>query len=497
MKKYMKNITRWFSVQLCGSLCPKNGTITRNITYLTKQFLFIFFVSAITISSQTLDDYLKKAAENNPGLRSKFYSYQASLEKINQVGSLPDPQLSFGYFIEPMERYMGNQVADISLMQMFPWFGTLEAAEEEAALMAKAKYEAFNDAKSMLFFEVKSTWYELYLLQEEIKITEENLEILQTLEKLAINRLRSGGTSQTGSSKSSTMKSEQPSASSNGMGGMSMSSQSPTTISSTQKQSMSSMGNSMNTMSTDNSMIDVLRVHLEINELQNKLELIHDSMKPLIVRFNYLLNRSEDEFVNIPDTLQPSQLPGKDNELANNIRSLNPMIRMLQKEEEAFIAQEEMNRKMGYPMIGLGLQYSIFQQRPGSMMEPNNMVMPMATISIPLWRGKYDGAIEESKIRQKEISQLRLETGNQLISSYENVIKNFNDAERRVTLYQKQRDIAQQTLDLLIVQYSTSGTQFEELLRIQQQLFDYQLKSIKAVVDQNLSVAMIDRLIGR
>ncbi len=493
MKKYMKNITRWFSVQLCGSLCPKNGTITRNITYLTKQSLFIFFVSAITISSQTLDDYLKIAAENNPGLRSKFYSYQASLEKINQVGSLPDPQLTFGYFIEPMERYMGNQVADISLMQMFPWFGTLGAAEEEAALMAKAKYESFNDAKSMLFFEVKSTWYELYLLQEEIKITEENLEILQTLEKLAINRLRSGGTSQTRSSKTPSMKSEQPSASSNGMGGMSMGNQSSSSMPTSGKSSMSSMS----AMSADNSMIDVLRVQLEINELQNKLELMHDSMKPLIVRFNYLLNRSEDEFVNIPDTLQPSQLPGKDNELANNIRSLNPMIRMLQKEEEALIAKEEMNRKMSYPMIGLGLQYSIFQQRPGSMMEPNNMVMPMATISIPLWRGKYDGAIEESKIRQKEISQLRLETSNQLISSYENIIKDFNDAERRVTLYQKQRDIAQQTLDLLIVQYSTSGTQFEELLRIQQQLIEYQLKSIKAVVDRNLSVAMIDRLIGR
>jgi len=493
MKKYLKNITRWFSVQLCGSLCPKKGTITQSFTNLTKQSLFIFFIVAVSIYSQTLDDYLKIAAENNSGLKSKFYSYQASLEKINQVGSLPDPQLTFGYFIEPMERYMGKQVADISLMQMFPWFGTLGAAEEEAALMAKAKFETFNDAKSMLFFEVKSTWYELYLLQEEIKITEENLEILQTLEKLSINRLRSGGTSQTGSSKSSAMKSEQFSASSNVMSGMIMSNQSSSSMPTSGKSSMSSMS----AMSSDNSMIDVLRVQLEINELQNKLELLHDSMKSLMVRFNNLLNRSEDEFVNIPDTLLPSQLPADKTEIASSIRSQNPMIRMLQKEEKAFVAQEEMNKKMSYPMIGLGLQYSIFQQRSGSLMEPNNMVMPMATISIPLWRGKYDGAIEESKIKQKEISQLRLETSNQLISSYENVIKNFNDAERRMTLYQKQRDIAQQTLDLLIVKYSTSGTQFEEVLRIQQQLIDFQFKSIKAVVDQNLSVAMIDRLIGR
>jgi len=493
MKKHFKNITQWFSVHLCGSLCHKKDILSQSCTNLTKQSLIIFFISAVSFNPQTLDDYLKIAAENNPGLKSKFYSYQASLEKINQVGSLPDPQLSFGYFIEPMERYMGNQVADISLMQMFPWFGTLGSAEEEAALMAKTKYELFIDAKSMLFFDVKSTWYELYLLQEEIKITEENLEILKTLERLAINRLKSGGTSQTNSSKSSVMKSEQLSSSSNTLSGMSMSNNSTSSMPVSGKSNMSSMS----TMSSDNSMIDVLRIQLEINELENQLKLLNDSVKTLLVRFNNLLNRPNDEFVNLPDTISIAQLPLAISEIPNSIRTQNPMLRMLQKEEEAFIAQEEMNRKMSYPMIGLGLQYSIFQQRPGSLMEANNMIMPMTTISIPIWRGKYDGAIEESKIRQYEIGQQKRDAINQLTNKYEDVLKNFKDAERRIDLYKKQTSIAKQTLDLMIVQYSTSGTQFEEILKIQQQLFDYHLKSVKAVVDRNLSVAMIDRLIGR
>jgi outer membrane protein TolC len=91
-----------------------------------------------------------------------------------------------------MERFMGNQIADISIMQMFPWFGTLSAAEDEATAMAKAKYEEFNEAKTMLFYEVKATYYSLYLLQKEISITEENIEILKTLEEIAISRLKSG-----------------------------------------------------------------------------------------------------------------------------------------------------------------------------------------------------------------------------------------------------------------------------------------------------------------
>jgi hypothetical protein len=56
---------------------------------------------------------------------------------------------------------MGDQFAGISLMQMFPWFGTLSAAKDEMAFMAKAKFEEFNEAKSMLFYEVRANWYAL------------------------------------------------------------------------------------------------------------------------------------------------------------------------------------------------------------------------------------------------------------------------------------------------------------------------------------------------
>ncbi|KUG26751.1 heavy metal rnd efflux outer membrane protein, czcc family [hydrocarbon metagenome] len=502
MKKYLKYLislfnykpTQWLFVLLYGSLCPKKETSTQSFTNLTKQSLLIFFVSAITISSQSLDDYLKIAAENNPGLKSKFYSYQASLEKINQVGSLPDPQLTFGYFIEPMERYMGNQVADISIMQMFPWFGTLSAAEDEVAAMAKAKYEEFNEAKTMLFYEVKATYYSLYLLQKEISITEENIEILKTLEEIAINRLKSGETGETSGSQNSKMQQDNTTGSSgsSGMGGMNT--QGQTTPSSTQR--MQDMSN-MNQMSRGSGMVDVLRVQIEINELKNKLALLNDSKQPLITQFNRLLNRQLYEPVNIPDTVSHSPLPASIAEMPDSIRLNNPMILMLQREEEAYIAQREMNKKMGFPMIGLGLQYSIFQQRPGSMMEAQNMIMPMLSISLPIWRGKYDGAIKEAELLHHSTGLRKEETSNQLMVSYEEALKDFKDAERRNDLYQQQTRLAQQVLDILLVQYTTAGSDFEEVLRMQQQLLDYRLRGLDAVVDQNIAAAMLERLMGR
>ena len=53
----------------------------------------------------------------------RYFEYQAALQKVPQVGGLPDPELNLGVFLSPMELVEGKQVADIRLMQMFPWFG--------------------------------------------------------------------------------------------------------------------------------------------------------------------------------------------------------------------------------------------------------------------------------------------------------------------------------------------------------------------------------------
>ena len=130
------------------------------------RIIHILIILLITgsLSGQSLDEYLVMAAENNPGLKAKFLRYQAALERIPQAGTLADPQVSYSFFIQPMERFAGNQTGSISLMQMFPWLGTLEAAREEMAFMAKAEFEAFNEARSMLFYEVRTTWYAMQQL---------------------------------------------------------------------------------------------------------------------------------------------------------------------------------------------------------------------------------------------------------------------------------------------------------------------------------------------
>lgn len=466
--------------------------------------IFLLFLGVQSTSfSQSLDEYLKVAAENNPELKAYFNEYLASLEKVPQVGALPDPELTMGFFFQPMERFMGNQQADIQLMQMFPWFGMLKTQKDEASKMALAQYEVFQDAKYRLFYQVKNTWYQLYRLEEEIRITEENLEILKQYERLALIRFQSAdigtGSGPSNMQQATSMNSGSSTSSASSMGGMSGGMTSGMT-SGTSGKSSSKGGSSMGTSSSMNGggsgMSDVLRVRIQIKELENTLALLEDSRLPIKAEFNQLLNRDINEVVSIADSLSGSVVSWERQALLDSITQNNPMLKMLDAEEEAYEAQKKMAQLEGRPMLGAGVNYMPFSPRTenGMPMGGNDMVMPMLRLTIPIYRKKYNALQKEAELKQLAVQQRRENTVNQLTTRWSTALRDLDDATRRTKLYREQTDLAGQTLNLLMTSYATDGRDFEEVLRVQQQLLDYQLKLITSIVDQHVTIAMLENL---
>jgi hypothetical protein len=142
---------------------------------LTVIFMLGILNTTFAQQSDSLTNYLEIAAKNNPFVLQKFAEYEAALQKVPQVGGLPDPELSLGIFLKPMELVGGNQVADIRLMQMFPWVGVLKNAKDEMSLMAQAKYESFRDAKLQIFYNLQQSWHEMYKVNAAIQVSEKNL----------------------------------------------------------------------------------------------------------------------------------------------------------------------------------------------------------------------------------------------------------------------------------------------------------------------------------
>lgn len=462
-------------------------------------FLIGLWINGFSQQTDSLMSYLEIAAKNNPTVLQRYTEYEAALQKVPQVGSLPDPELSLGVFLSPMELVSGNQLADIRLMQMFPWFGVLKNAKDEMSLMAKAKYETFCDAKLQLFFDVQRTWYELNKIEQNIRISEQNLELLRIVERLSVVRFKAvpSGNSSGGASNSISQASAQSTSASSGMGGMGGNSSNASAPSSSAA-SAPMGGNAMGSTSGGSGLSDVYRIQIEISDLQNNIELLKSQRTTLFAQFNSYLNRPQTLQVSLPDSIalesvDPAMLTLSDSSLTNN-----PMLGMLRYEQQSLEARKLMVTKMGYPMIGVGVNYSLIgkSEMSTSPMNGSDMVMPMVTATLPIYRKKYKAMQAEVEFEKTANKHNYQSTANALHTEYYQAIQLYRDAERRMKLYAGQNQLASQSLDILLKSYSASGSDLTSILRVQQQLLDYGLKKVEAVADYNTSVAWIKRLLA-
>ena len=402
-------------------------------------FTIILVLISMGSYSQTLEEYFKLAAENNPGLLSQYKEFEAVLQKVPQVSTLPDPSLSFGYFVSPVETRVGPQKARFSLTQMFPWFGTLKAQGDAAALMAEAKYQSFLDARNKLYFEVSAAYYPLYELQEWIKIEERNIAILESYKTISNSKFK------------------------NGVG----------------------------------TLVDVLRVDIFLKESQTNLEILKKKERPLLTTFNKLLNRGEFEPVSISETLEIDMLSfdnGKDSLLVDH-----PLLNSLELKVKAVEASERAAIKQGFPKIGLGLDYVMVDKRT-DMVVPDNgkdVLMPMVTLSLPIFRKKYKAAVKEAQLMQESYSLQKTEMTNSLLSNYEMAFFDIEQQTALVSLFDEQITESEQALNLLFTSYGNSGKDFEEVLRMQQQLLTYDKLKITALKQYKIALAKLNYITAK
>ena len=397
----------------------------------------ILMLSISTGAQDVLDRYLIVAAENNPGIKTRFNEYLAALEVAPQVKALPDPQVAFGYFIQPVETRVGPQEFRISASQMFPWFGTLKAKENVAIQTAMAKYEAFEEEKSKLFNEVRGTYYNLYFNEKAITIVQDNIQILNTFRKLALIKVEAGMVSP----------------------------------------------------------VDEYRIEMEIGDLENHLALLKDQQFSLEVAFFNLLN-SEHETVILPDILW-EEGPGLSKQaLLDSILIKNHQLLGLEMQRDALRFREELARKQGKPDFSVGLDYIIVGTGENNLSGNDAFIFPKIGISIPLYRNKYKAMVDEVVYLETAKENEILDRENILETLFENTWKEFIDADRRVDLYIDQQILAENSIRLLETEYATANKNFEEILRMERKQLFYALELERARADKQAAVSFIEYLIG-
>ena len=411
--------------------------------YKMKHIVLIGLTFSVgSLLAQTpLQVYQDTAALNNPGIQALYIQYEVVMQKVPQSSSLPDPTFGFGYFVSATETRVGPTQAVMSVSQSFPWFGKFGAQEQATTERALAVLAKYYEQRSKLNFDVADTYNSLYVLRSAIRITQENTLLLNTFRGLANVRFESG----------------------------------------------------------KGSMVDVLRIEMELDELENQLEYLKESKRPLEARFAQLLNATLPQEIEFPEVLWDEKLGLSKELIMDSVRTMNPGLLSLEHELLSYEHDVVAANKTGGPSFTVGLNYTFVGEREGYTGTDNgrDAILPTIGVKIPLYRKSYNALIKEKEFARESVALKKIDKINTLQTGLENGFNKYDDAVRRIALYIKLSDRANQAMDLLLAEYTSAETNFEEIIRMDRKLLKYQLELEKARSEQNTAVAYINYLMGK
>lgn len=409
--------------------------------------LFTCYGSAYATGKDNKEDslavYIAEAIRNNPGLRSEYQAYQAQMANAQGAGVLSDPQLSVGLFPQAMHHVNGKQLATITIMQMFPWFGTLKAGREQMEYKAQEAYQKFREKSLSTAFDVEKQWYSILATQEKLKAVKQKRALLNDIKKVAIYLYKNY------------------------------------------------------TAGRDTKMSDQLRLDAEEERLKEQTESLETQLTLQKQQFNITLHRQPNAALSLPDSIPLRQMPTFNwTEIERN----NPKLAQYSAIQKAFKSQEEQTRAKGMPMIGVGLQYMLNGKVDMPMMPNMNgkdMVMPMVSVTIPIYRKKITSAIHSAQLMERSAAYNYQSQLDALQSTYLSIEQRADDIKRKLKLYESEVSLLNRTLELMQKEYATGATSLTDILQTTRESIDYDLLKAEANAQYNTITAEAIQLIAR
>ncbi|NNF74369.1 MAG: TolC family protein [Flavobacteriaceae bacterium] len=398
-------------------------------------FTIIGILAFGLLHAQDLEKFIDEALANNPEIQKFELQYNIASERVNEVNTIPNTEFGVGYFVSEPETRTGAQRFKVSAKQMLPWFGNITARENYMSSMADARYEDIVIAKRKLVASVSRSYYNLYANKAKQEVLTENVKLLETYETLALTSVEVGKASA----------------------------------------------------------VDVLRLQIRQNDLERLNQVLIQQFLAEQAAFNKLLNRDKDIVVNV---IQELSMPSEDFEINDENLVLHPELLKYDKLFQSVEQSELLNQKESSPMVGFGLDYISVEKRPDMSFSDNgkDIVMPMVSLSIPIFNNKYKSETRQNELRQQEIIVQKQERLNNLETLLEKAINDRISSRISHTTQTKNLKQAKDAEDILIRSYETGTIDFNDVLDIRELQLKFQLNQIESVKNYFIQSTVINYL---
>ena len=381
----------------------------------------------LSVQGQHLETYIEEAVNNNPGIQAVEKQHAIATEKISEVNALPDTQFSGGYMVGKNNMPM-MQTGEFSVMQMFPWFGTISARGKYATAMADADYLEIEIAKRKIAMVLSQSYYRLYEITKKQQVLDSNIELLEMYERLALTSVEVGQASA----------------------------------------------------------VSVLRLQMRKNDLIEKKLVLEQDYSSELTAFNKIMNRKEVTEISIVDSLT---IPEKDVEIDFSKLILHPEIVKFEELNKVVSQADILNKKESAPGFGIGLDYMLFNEAP-------NMLMPMVSLSIPIFNKKYKSISRQNKLKYEELDSQKQSIQNSLIAQLQQAVRSRNAARISLETQEKNLKQAENANEILLKNYETGTIDFREVLDVQELQLNFQINRIEAIGAYHQQTSVIDYYIS-
>lgn len=410
-------------------------------------FLLIILFSAPSLFAQdnsaktiTLEELLAEALQHNPALRAAEAGHHAAAARIPQMSALDDPR--FAIEIEEAPGTAPFKTAEwkflnFGISQMLPFPGKLAKARRIAEIDAEHAHHDYAEKRLDIITQIKTAYFKLYFMQRARAVNDENLALMQHFVKIA--------------------------------------------------QARYAVGIVMNQ--------DVLKANVELAKLANEQITLQQQEEITAARLNILLNRPPQS------PLGRAVLPERKTaafdleELQQYALAHRPMIHHDALSVTQSRTANSLAKNQYWPDLDLSLKYVT------SPLEGFNGWTAMAGFNLPFafWSSKkYRGRIEETEAVIRMQEAMLNNSRNMVKFMVQEALVGVQSAQRSVELY---RDSvlpqAEQALQATIAAYQTRQTDFLMLLDSYRMLQMFKLEYHEATAMYEMSLAELERAVGK
>jgi cobalt-zinc-cadmium efflux system outer membrane protein len=389
-----------------------------------------------------VDQLIGEALQKNPEILAAKQKWEVFKEKVPQASALPDPMLGLGIISLPTNFSFKDEdmtMKEISISQMFPFYGKRRLMGEMAGKEAEAVFNEIQEKANRIIREVKSAYYELSHVYRTTEVVQRNKRILEDFAKVAEARYSVGEGIQQ----------------------------------------------------------DVLKAHVEVSKMVDELIMLGQRKRALEAKLNFLLDRPPETQLGEPVEVTFKKLTFTLEELQKIALDINPTLKGMKKMIEAKEKAYDLAKREYYPDFNFRFAYG--QRDNGPEMRRRDMLTGMMEINIPIfYKVKQDRKVAETKADILNWEAQYRAMKNEVFFMITDMATMIHQRERQYELY-RTGIIPQASFQInsAMSAYRVNKADFMTLLDAQMTLYKYELEYHQALTEYEKSVANLEAVVGK